>query len=241
MIGTELLDDPRADARAVQAELEDIARLNALFGGTRAVVGELEPLFRAATRRPGRTRGQATTWTLLDVGTGMGDIPRAAAAAARRHGIALRLLGIERHCAAARLARDADPKAPLALVRADGGAPPLAEYSVDIVIASQVLHHLPRAVAARWIAGFDRLARRVVVLADLRRSRVAMAGVWAAALALRMDRVTRHDAVVSLRRGYTTREFDALLAAAGIRAAARRRPGFRIVASWRPQGAPGDP
>ncbi len=44
-----------------------------------------------------------------------------------------------------------------------------------------------------------------------------------------------------LRRGYTTREFDALLAAAGIRAAARRRPGFRIVASWRPQGAPGDP
>jgi Methyltransferase domain len=238
MIGTELLDDPRADARAVQAELEDIARLNALFGGTRAVVGELEPLFRAAARRPGRTRGQATTWTLLDVGTGMGDIPRAAAAAARRHGIALRLLGIERHCAAARLARDADPAAPLALVRADGGAPPLAEYSVDIVIASQVLHHLPRAVAARWIAGFDRLARRVVVLADLRRSRLAMAGVWAACLGLGMDRTTRHDAVLSLRRGYTCRELDALLALAEVPAAARRGWGARITATWCPSALP---
>ena len=239
MIGTELLDDPRADARAVRAELEDIARLNALFGGTRAVVGELEPVFRAAAR-PSAAPARAATWTLLDVGTGIGDIPRAAAAAARRYGIALRLVAIEQHFAAARLARDADPTTPLALLRADGGAPPLAAQSVDIVIASQVLHHLSRAVATRWIAGLDRLARRIVVLADLRRSRLAMAGVWAAALALGMDRVTRHDAVVSLRRGYTTQEFDALLAGAGIRAAARRRPGFRIVASWRPTGAAGD-
>ena len=37
MIGTELLDDPRADPVAVRSQLQDIARLNALFGGTRAV------------------------------------------------------------------------------------------------------------------------------------------------------------------------------------------------------------
>ena len=45
MIGNELLDDPRADPVAVGKELHDIARLNALFGGTRAVVRELEPFF----------------------------------------------------------------------------------------------------------------------------------------------------------------------------------------------------
>ncbi len=37
---TELLDDRHADASAVRDELHDIARLNRLFGGTRAVVGE---------------------------------------------------------------------------------------------------------------------------------------------------------------------------------------------------------
>src|SRR2546422_1825664 len=47
---------------------------------------------------------------------------------------------------------------------------------------------------------FDRVARRAVVLADLRRSRVAMAGVWAASVGLAMSGVTRHDAVVSLKR-----------------------------------------
>ena len=75
MIGTELLDDPRADPAAVRRQLRDIARLNALFGGTRAVVKALEPLFKAGKKEGGR--GTSMTWTLLDVGTGLGDIPRA--------------------------------------------------------------------------------------------------------------------------------------------------------------------
>ena len=228
MIGTELLDDPGADPRAVDRELRDIARLNALFGGTRAVVRELTPFFARGTTPHG------THWTLLDVGTGFGDIPRAAARAARRHGITLRLVGIERNRTAARLARVAERDVPLASILADGGALPLASRSVDVVVASQVLHHMPRATAVGCVGEFDRVARRAVVLADLRRSRVAMAGVWAACLGLAMGGVTRHDAVLSVRRGYSRLEFDALLAAAGVPARARRRAGFRIVAAWEP-------
>jgi hypothetical protein len=73
-----------------------------------------------------------------------------------------------------------------------------------------------------------------VVLADLRRSRVAMAGVWAACLGLGMGRVTRHDAVVSLQRGYSRVELNAMLEEAAVPAVARYRPGFRIVAAWSP-------
>jgi len=228
MIGTELLDNPHADPVAVGEQLRDIARLNALFGGTRAVVRELESFFAQGTRDGGL--GTSTTWTLLDVGTGLGDIPRAAAAVARKYGIALRLLGIEVNRTAARLARGS-----LSMILADGGALPLAPRSVDVIVASQVLHHLPRRAAVRWIGNLDSLARRAVVLADLRRSRVAMAGVWAASLGLAMSGRTRRDAVVSLRRGYTRDEFEGMLREAGIRAAARYRPGFRVVASWSPE------
>jgi ubiquinone/menaquinone biosynthesis C-methylase UbiE len=228
MIGTELLDDPRSDPVLVGRELRDIARLNALFGGTRAVVRELEPFFERGKRDRGN--GKRETWTLLDVGTGLGDIPRAAAAAAWRHGITLRLVGIELSRTAARLARAGG----LATVVADGSALPLAPRAVDVVVASQVLHHLPRPVAVRWIATLDRIARRAVVLADLRRSRVAMAGVWAASVGLAMSGVTRHDAVVSLKRGYTKTEFDEMLRQAGVRTVARYRRGARIVAAWSP-------
>jgi ubiquinone/menaquinone biosynthesis C-methylase UbiE len=238
MIGTELLDDPRADPTLVGRELRDIARLNALFGGTRAVVRELEPFFERWKRETGN--GRRATWTLLDIGTGLGDIPRAAAAVAGRHGIGLRLVGIELNRTAARLARQADGRvgggegAPMAMMLADGGTLPFGPRSVDVIVASQVLHHVPRAAAVRWIATFGRVARRAVVLADLRRSRVAMAGVWAASFGLAMSGVTRHDAVVSIRRGYTRAEFDGMLREAGVHEVARYRPGFRVVASWAP-------
>jgi Methyltransferase domain len=224
MIGTELLDDPRADPVAVRSQLRDIARLNGLFGGTRAVVRELERIFAKA--------GTGATWTLLDVGTGLGDIPRAAGAAARRHGITLRLVGVELNRAAAEAARDVDRADPIALVLADGGALPLLPRSVDIVVASQVLHHLPHDVAVRWIAKLTTLARRAVILADLRRSRVAMAALWVVSFPLGFSAQTRHDGVLSLRRGYTRGEFNEMLAAAGVAPVARYRPGFRVVAAW---------
>ena len=228
MIGTELLDDPHADPVAVRSELRDIARLNGLFGGTRAVVEALEPCFAKA--------GKGATWTLLDVGTGLGDIPRAAAAAARRHGITLRLVGVELNRAAAAAARRADGDGGFELILADGGALPLPPRSVDVVIVSQVLHHLPPEVTVRWIASLSALARRAVVLADLRRSLVAMGAVWLVSFPLGLGAVTRHDAVLSLRRGYTRSEFNQLLAAAGAPPVARYRPGFRVVAAWDPSG-----
>jgi len=218
MIGYETLDDPRADPIAVRRSLADIVRLNAVFGGTRAVVEALDPYLKQAGAR----------WTLLDVGAGSGDIARAAVRVARRRGIDIMPVGIDLNRTAAQEARAGG----MSMIVADGSRLPLGPGSVDIVVASQVLHHLPRAVAIRWIAGFDRLARRAVVLADLRRSRVAMAGVWLASFPLALNRATRRDAVVSLRRGYTPGEFNAMLREAGVSAVARCRPGFRIVAAW---------
>src|SRR4029077_12558037 len=151
MIGSELLDDPRADPTAVGSELYDIARLNALFGGTRAVVAALEPYLRRA--RNGERATGKVQWTLLDVGTGSGDIARAAVAAARRHGVELTPVGIDLNRTAARLARAGG----VAMIVADGSWLPLGPRSVDVVLASQVLHHLPRAVAVRWIATLDRV------------------------------------------------------------------------------------
>ena len=228
MIGTELLDDRRADPHAVRNELRDIARLNTLFGGTKAVLDALEAFFRDSCNVQPATCD--VPWTLLDVGTGSGDIALAAVAAARRHGITLTAIGLEVIPAAAQLTRANGVE----VVLGDGGALPFGAKSIDIVIASQVLHHLPRAVAVRWIASFDRVARRGVVLADLRRSRIAMAGAWLAGHALRMGATTRHDAVVSLRRGYTRVELTAMLREAGVSTAPRYRPGFRIVAAWEP-------
>src|SRR6185312_2284075 len=79
--GREYLDEAeQMDARVVRRSLGDVARANALFGGTRAVLAELA---RAVRHAPGGRRPV----TLLDVGTGRGDIPAAATDWCSRHGV----------------------------------------------------------------------------------------------------------------------------------------------------------
>jgi 2-polyprenyl-3-methyl-5-hydroxy-6-metoxy-1,4-benzoquinol methylase len=222
MIGRELLDDPAADPAAVRAQLRDIARLNAWFGGTRAVTDALGPWLAAA---------RGSTQTALDVGAGSGDILRAAVAAARRHDVRLVGIALELSRPAAALARSRG----LAALVADGDALPLLPKSVDVVIASQVLHHLPAARAVRWLETLDRLARRLVIIADLRRSRLAMAGMWLAGRPLGLSATSRRDAITSLRRGYTRDELDGMLARAGLPAHTRYRSWSRVVAAWEPR------
>ena len=218
MIGVEVLDDPGADPALVRAELTDLTVLNRWFGGTRSVIGALLPLLPATGR----------TCTLLDVGTGSGDIPRAVVRAAARQGVTVTSIGVDRSPLAARIALRGGVPA----VVSDGGALPLASRSVDFVVASQVLHHLPPVVARAWIRELDRVARRAVVIADLRRAAIAMAAVWLVSFPLGLHPATRRDAVTSLRRGYTEGELEALLRGAGIVTTVRRHPIARLVAVW---------
>ncbi|HEX4561302.1 MAG TPA: methyltransferase domain-containing protein [Gemmatimonadales bacterium] len=220
MIGVEVLDDPGADPALVRAELTDLTRLNRWFGGARAVVRTLMPLLPPA----------GGSCTLLDVGTGSGDIPRAIARAAQRRRVTVRTLGLDRSPVAARVASTTG----LATAVSDGGSLPLAPRSVDFVVLSQVLHHLEPAAATRWIRELDRVARRAVIIADLRRSRVAMLAMWLVSFPLGLHPVTRRDAVVSLRRGYTVGELEALLSAAGVTAMITSHPIARLVAVWEP-------
>jgi len=112
---------------------------------------------------------------------------------------------------------------------------PLASRSVDVVTCSQLLHHFTEADGATLVAELDRVARRRVIVSDLRRSYVAAAGFWAASWPLGFHPVTRHDGVVSVMRGFTAGELAALVAGAvGRPPRVRRRLGWRLTASWEP-------
>jgi SAM-dependent methyltransferase len=224
-VGTELLDDPAADPAAVAESLRNIARSNLWFGGAAAV---RHGLARALAGVPA-----GSTVTLADLGTGLGDLPRAAVRWGARRGLRLVTVALERSPVAARLAHERG--VPCAVGCA--GAPPFREKSVDVVLVSQVAHHLTDDSVVRLFRACDRLARRAVIVADLRRGRLGPLVFWCGARALGFDAVTVADGMTSLRRGYTTAELRALMAAAGVRGPVERRPGYRLVATWRPTGA----
>ncbi|GJG85557.1 hypothetical protein tb265_07380 [Gemmatimonadetes bacterium T265] len=219
--GAEHIDDPALDRATTLRSLEDVARSNALFGGRRAVLAALGGVLG---------RGGAPL-TLLDVGTGVGDIPWHARRLAERRGAALATYGVELNpvLAAASRARVGGS------VCADAFALPFADRSIDVVTCSQVAHHFAEPDVLRLFRELDRVARRLVVVADLRRSYVAAAGFWLASWPLRFHPVTRHDGVLSVFRGFIPAELEAMVhEATGAVARVRRGLGWRVVATWTP-------
>lgn len=220
--GVEHLDDRRLAPAVALRSLADVRRCNRLFGGTAAVLDALRPtLLRAAAC------GEALS--LLDVGTGMGDIPAAARTLANRLGVALGTIGLEW---TAPIARAALPACGMALV-GDARRLPFADRSFDVVTCSQVIHHFDDADAACAIAELHRVARRAVVVGELRRSWLAIAGLWLASWPLAFHPVSRHDGIVSIRRGFERNELGALVTrATGRTPRVATRPAFRVSAVW---------
>ena len=222
--GVELLDDPQADPALAIRSLRDVAKANRFFGGASAVLSEL----RAEIAQAAADRRELT---LLDIGTGAGDIPERARSLATSAGVTLHTFGLE---ISAALARASLPRSGGAVV-GDALALPFANRSVDLVTCSQVLHHFVPGDAACLIAEMHRVAVRRAVIADLRRSWGAAAGLWASSWLIGFHPVSRHDGVVSVFRGFRVPELArAVQAATGQEAAVRNRRGFRVTASWRP-------
>jgi len=151
--GVELLEEPGVDAELLRRSLADVARANRLFGGARAVLVELRLVLPDLPREA----------MLLDVGTGIGDIPARATALAARRGIRLTTIGLDGAEALAAASRQHTTLAACG----DARRLPFADRSVDVVTCSQVLHHFADDDARVVLREMHRVARVRVIVADL--------------------------------------------------------------------------
>ena len=219
----ELLDQPAIDLSELRTSLRDIERLNSWFGGTSAIVHEVQRLVRERDL----TRGI----TVLDIGTGGADIPRALARWGRHRGLPVRIVACDLHPQVAAIAARSSPDHDAVVVlRADAQALPVLPGRFDFVTCSLMLHHLAEEEVVRLLAKLRDLPRHALILCDLERSRRAYAGVWMATRTMCRSRLTRHDGPLSVLRAYTLDELNAL----GLRAGCPemrwiRRACFRAV------------
>jgi ubiquinone/menaquinone biosynthesis C-methylase UbiE len=144
--------------------------------------------------------------------------------------VRLRLIGLERHPAAAR----ESARGGLLALLGDGAELPFRRGAVDLVLCAKVLHHVRGEPARRLLAELDRVASRGVVVADIKRSALAAAAIWLASYPMRFHPATRRDSVISVLRGYTRSELSGMCRAAGVRAEVRSHPGYCLTAAWRP-------
>lgn len=219
--GHEILDEDGLDPDLVIRSMNDVARANRFFGGSSAAVAELVPAFA-------KSNG---TLTILDVGTGTGDIAERARGKAMRAGISVLTVGLDSAAELALLSRTRHN----AVVCGDALQLPFPDRSFDVVLGSQILHHFDDSSAVQFLSELNRVARIRVVVSDLRRSWLAILGLWVGSFLLRFHPVSRHDGIVSIRRGFTSTELeDVVQRAVGRTPKVTHRPLFRLTTGWTP-------
>jgi SAM-dependent methyltransferase len=221
----ELLDGPVPFAERARS-LADVARLNGAFGGRLLTLRHVR---RLLARLPA---GRAAT--VLDLGTGSGDIPRALVRWARRAGRPIRVIALDLDGPTLEVARRTVMGYPeITLLRADALAAPFRQHTVDVAISSLTLHHLEPAAATAYLAAMGAIARVGVVVNDLARSRLGWAAMWLVTRLCACGRMSRHDGPLSVRRAYTAEEVRGLCARAGLERVAVRRyaPLLRLCAA----------
>lgn len=220
----ELLDQAGHDPAELAANFRDIRRVNQLLGGTSVILHHLPHLLAAIPdSRPA---------TLLDLATGCADIPLAIARWAKRRNMPLTIIASDSAPEVLALAEAQVAGHPeISLARYDARAVPLPDNHVEIVLCSLSLHHFAPDDAVQVLKEMNRLARTGFILNDLHRSRLGYAAAWLAARLTTRNRLTRHDAPLSVRRAYTAAELAGLLRRAGIdHATISRHRWFRLAA-----------
>lgn len=218
----ELMDGDGFSVDELASNFRDIQRVNRWFGGTSAILAALPKLVPADAKQV----------SLLDIATGVADIPLAVERWGDTHGFEMDITAtdISPQILALATAQVAGSTR-IRLQQADARALPFPDDSFDVVTCSLALHHFGPAEAVQILREMDRLSRTGFVVNDLRRGAAGYGATWLASRVTTRNRLTRHDAPLSIRRAYTPAELQSLLDEAGVENAdIKSLPWFRMIA-----------
>lgn len=217
----EWMDVVESATPELEADLVNLQSLNRRFGAHRLVLDYLEPLL--AQRKP---------LQIVDLGTGAADIPRAVVTRARELGCPVLITAVDRQQPTLSIAEKFSSGFPeIRFVAADFLN--FAEGTLyDVVLCNLVLHHLDETDAIRLLRRCRELSKGAALVTDLRRSRLAQAGIFAVTELFYREPMTRHDARLSAERAFSFPELRKLAVAAGWWGFRHRRAPFFRQALW---------
>jgi len=174
-----------------------------------------------------------TSFSILDIGAGSGELLRVAATWARQTNRRLRAVGLElNESMAESMLQESERFDEISSVRGDALKLPFADAEFDYVMCSLFTHHLLDEQVVDVLREMSRVARRRIFVIDLHRHPVAYFFYTTLGKLVLHSRLVRHDGALSILRGFKSDELLELAKRAGLRdISVERHFPYRLVLS----------
>jgi 2-polyprenyl-3-methyl-5-hydroxy-6-metoxy-1,4-benzoquinol methylase len=203
----EWLDDADLHPAELERALRDLTRFNGAMLGHRPIMSWLCRATASSQERP---------LTLVDVGCGDGDLLRAIRRWSRKHGLDVRLIGVDLSRETIRVARSATEDADAIEYRAEDIFDFRPAGPVDFVVSSLLTHHMSDDMIVKFLRWMEETARQGWLIYDLQRHAVPYYFIGLMGKLTRLHPMVIHDGRISVTRSLTRAEWNERLDAAGI-------------------------
>ena len=216
--GPEILDGDDVGPEVFADVMNDLAAVSRVLLAHGPTLGFLH--------RATRSLPHGSVISILDVGSGEGDLLRRIRRWSDHSGLDVRLSGIDLNPRSADAA-NAKTTASMAIEYLTGD---VFDHSgpVDFVVSSLFTHHLTDEQVIRFVQWMEQAATRGWFVNDLHRHALAYHAFGLTARAARWHRIVRLDGQTSVARGFRPDEWRTLLAQAGVEARVSWKPMFRL-------------
>jgi 2-polyprenyl-3-methyl-5-hydroxy-6-metoxy-1,4-benzoquinol methylase len=204
--GPELMDRQDIPAEDLFQNYRELHTINRRLGGYAVTLRGLSQVIRS----PGE-------YSVLDAGSGGGDMLRTIEEWGKRKNFSLHLSGIDSGGAAMAYSKKHSPH--LRWIHGDIFSHLREKNKYDVICCSLFMHHFSDEMIISLLRLMQHAARRAIVINDLHRHRLANFSIKWLTHCFSRSYLVKNDAPLSVQRGFTTAEWKSLLHKAGISSA----------------------
>ena len=205
-VTTELMDNPAVPKTEVEIALQELELINKFLGGKALL---LDALPKA---------GFNDNLTIMDLGSGSGDMLRMVSNYAKRKGFSsVKLLGVDINPAMTTIAKYRSGNFPeITFVTQDIWNDELFDYKPDIIINNHFCHHFDDKQLIALIKRMYKLAGKSIIINDLHRHQFAYYSIKFLTAMFSRSYLVKNDGPLSVARALTKMEWKNILFKAGI-------------------------
>jgi 2-polyprenyl-3-methyl-5-hydroxy-6-metoxy-1,4-benzoquinol methylase len=191
----ETMDDFAMEGEILRDALDKIAKINQLLGGNQLTLRGVQKLIGNISK--------TTTFTIVDVGCGNGDMLRTLADYGLKNNLNFQLIGIDANNFTVNHAQHLSRNYPnISYQCEDIFDKSFEELKYDIVLCTLTLHHFKDNEIIHLLNVFNANSNIGIVINDLHRSAIAYRLFQALCLVFRLNKMSREDGLVSILRGF---------------------------------------